>query len=74
MKNIKIERINNGTVTYFTVVADSERFGKDEIMYEGTLAGCKKYIKNAGYRLMDCVNYNSFSHNYIRKSTVVSSR
>lgn len=74
MKNIRIERINNGVITYFTVVADSERFGKDEIMYEGTLEGCKKYIKDAGYRLADCVNYNSFCHNIVRKSTVVFSR
>ena len=74
MKNIRIKRINNGVITYFTVVADSERFGKDEIMYEGTLEGCKKYIKTAGYKLINCVNYNSFSHNLIRKSRVVCSR
>ena len=74
MKNIKIERINNGSITYYTVVADSARFGKNEIMYEGTLAECKKYIKAFGYRLMDCVNYNSFSHNLVRRSTVVFSR
>lgn len=74
MKNIKIERVNNGTITYYTVVADSERFGNNEIMYEGTLEGCKKYIKDARYRLMDCVNYNSFCHNLVRKSTVVCSK
>lgn len=73
MENIRIERVNNGIIIYFTVVADSERFGKDEIMYEGTLEECKRYIKGAGHRLMNCVNYNSFCHNLIRKSTVVFS-
>ena len=74
MENIKIESVDNGSIKYFTVVADTERFGINEIMYEGTLEGCKKYIKNAGYKLMDCVNYNSFCHNIVRKSTVVFSR
>lgn len=42
MENIRIERIRE---TYFTVVADSERFGKDAVLYEGTCEGsCMDYL------------------------------
>lgn len=42
MNNIRIERIKE---TCFTVIADSERFGKDSIMYEGTCEGsCIDYL------------------------------
>ena len=41
MKNVRIKKHSNGT---WIVIADTERFGKNEIMYES-------------YRKEDCVNY-----------------
>lgn len=44
MKNITIERTNNNT---YVVYADTERFGKHEIMFEGiSEEECKAFIKN----------------------------
>lgn len=45
MKNIRIEvKAEN----YITVTADTKRFGKDEVMFEGnTFRQCFDYIKRA---------------------------
>ena len=45
MTNVKITRLWGG-ITHKTlfVIADTERFGKNEIMYEGTLRGCIAYL------------------------------
>ena len=43
MKNFRIEALRNN---YMVVKADSERFGKQEIMFEGnTFNQCFEYIK-----------------------------
>ncbi len=44
MKNIKIEKTNNNT---YVVKADTERFGKNEIMFESyKINDCIKYLKS----------------------------
>lgn len=67
MKNIMIEKVNNGCIEYYCVVADTKRFGKSAVMFQGTLLECKNYIKKFGIKLYECKNYNSFSHSYIKK-------
>lgn len=43
MKNIRVEVVRDN---YITVTADTERFGDDAIMYEGsTFRACFDYIK-----------------------------
>lgn len=64
MENIKIERHNDN---YFCVTADTKRFGKNAVMFQGTFEECKRYIKKHGIKLSNCANYNSFSHGYIKK-------
>lgn len=66
MTNVAIEKVKNHVVDFYCVIADTKRFGKGAVMYQGTLEGCKKYIKDRGIKLSDCENYNSFSHNKIR--------
>ena len=41
MTNIRLEGSNN----YWTVIADTERFGKDEVMFEGSYDECWDYMK-----------------------------
>ena len=41
MTNIRIE----GEETYWKVIADTKRFGKNEIMFEGTFDNCFDYVK-----------------------------
>ncbi len=49
MTNIKITNIWMGIRrNHLMVIADTERFGPGEIMYEGTLAGCVRYIHQHG--------------------------
>lgn len=44
MKNIKIERVRKG---YWIVKADTERFGIQEIMFEGIRREeCRDYVRN----------------------------
>jgi len=43
MRNIKIESTDNNT---FVVKADTERFGTQKIMFEGTDNECVSYIHN----------------------------
>lgn len=48
MKNINIEQIKNGT---YVVKADTERFGIQEIMFEGlNEQECINYIEKEGYK------------------------
>lgn len=43
MKNIKIKKTDRG---YYTVVADTQKFGTNEILFEGrNIEECKNYIK-----------------------------
>ena len=43
MKNIRIEA---KSPTYMVVIADSDRFGKNEVMFEGnTFDQCFEYVK-----------------------------
>ena len=60
MKNVTIEKVNNGFIEYYCVVADTKRFGEGEVMFQGRLEECKKYIKSFGIKLSECKNYNSF--------------
>jgi len=50
MKNIKITNLwyGNRTKTHYMVIADSQRFGDNEIMYEGTLSGCILWLRRKG--------------------------
>lgn len=50
MTNVKITNVRHGirVRTHLLVIADSKRFGKAEIMYEGTLAGCIGYLHRHG--------------------------
>lgn len=50
MENAKITNLwyGNRIKTHFIVIADTNRFGKNEIMYEGTLAGCVAYLHQHG--------------------------
>lgn len=51
MTNVKITNLWYGNkANHLFVIADSERFGKNTIMYEGTLAGCIAYIHRYGIR------------------------
>jgi len=48
MKNIKIEQCTkdvNGFENGWVVIADTERFGRDEIMFEGSYDECWSYLK-----------------------------
>lgn len=55
MENIKIvsqgRKCYNGRkyVEFFNVIADTERFGKAEIMFQGTFEDCVKYLEREGY-------------------------
>ena len=66
MKNVTIEKVNNGCIEYYCVVGDTKRFGEGAVMFQGRLEECKKYIKSFGIKLSECKNYNSFSHNYVK--------
>ena len=51
MTNCKITNLWQGNrANHLFVIADSERFGKNEIMYEGTLAGCVAYLHRYGIK------------------------
>ena len=50
MTNCKITNLWCG-IRYkqsFFVIADTKRFGKGEIMYQGTLSGCESYLYKNG--------------------------
>jgi len=72
MTNIKINKVRDN---YFTVVANTERFGDNEIMFEGTTEReCELFLnkEKTGYdnlrylvRVNNCVRYttvNTFYH------------
>ena len=50
MENIRIKKqdrssyVNGRRYEYFDVIADSERFGKNEIMCQGTFSDCLRYL------------------------------
>lgn len=50
MENVKISNTwyGNRIRIHLIVVADSERFGKNTIMYEGSLDGCIRYLRRHG--------------------------
>ena len=51
MTNVKVTRIWGGIAhKSLFVIADTERFGKGEIMYEGTLYGCEAYLRRHGIK------------------------
>lgn len=52
MKNVKITNLwmGNRCRTHYFVIADTERFGDNEIMYEGPLAGCIAYVHRFGIK------------------------
>lgn len=65
MENIRIESQGNfcfvggRKVEYFNVIADSERFGKNEIMCQGTWADCLRYLEARGIDyLRECLKRN----------------
>lgn len=46
IKNIKIKTRENLGNTYYMVVGDTERYGKQEVLFEGIhLCECEKYLK-----------------------------
>lgn len=55
MENIRIESQErkgyNGRkyIEFFNVIADTERFGENEIMFQGTFNDCVEYLKREGY-------------------------
>lgn len=55
MENIRIESQGrkgyNGRkyIEFFNVIADTERFGENEIMFQGTFDDCVEYLKREGY-------------------------
>lgn len=52
LSNVKISNTwqGNRIRTHLVVIADSKRFGKGTIMYEGTLAGCVGYLHRHGVK------------------------
>lgn len=52
LSNVKISNTwqGNRIRTHLVVIADSERFGKGTIMYEGTLYGCVRYLRKHGVK------------------------
>lgn len=54
MQNARIQSQNRGChngkkfVEFFEVIADTERFGRNEIMYQGDFKGCVKYLADNG--------------------------
>lgn len=51
MTNVKITNLWYGRrVNHLMVIADTRRFGPNEILYEGTLQGCLNYIHRHGIR------------------------
>lgn len=55
MENIRVKaqgrKVWNGSraVELYDVIADTERFGANEIMYQGDFDGCIAYLKREGY-------------------------
>jgi len=55
MENIRVKaqgrKVWNGSraVELYDVIADTERFGANEIMYQGDFDGCMDYLKREGY-------------------------
>lgn len=65
MENIRIKAqgrscyVSGRTYEFFDVIADSERFGKNAIMCQGTFADCIAYLERAGVDyLAECVKRN----------------
>ena len=65
MENIRIKAqgrscyVNNRRYDFFDVVADSERFGKNAIMCQGTWADCLRYLDERGIDYTaECVKRN----------------
>ena len=51
MTNCKITNLWMGNrCASFLVIADTERFGDSEIMYQGSLRGCESYLLRHGIR------------------------
>ena len=50
MTNVKITNVRNGIRirTHLMVIADSVRFGKDAVMFEGQLFECEKWLFRKG--------------------------
>lgn len=65
MTNVRIKSQNRSCYVsgkryeYYDVIADSERFGKNEIMCQGTWADCLRYLKEHGVDyLSECMKRN----------------
>lgn len=65
MKNVRIESqdrfcfVGGRNYEYFDVIADSERFGKNAIMCQGTFAECIAYLERCGVDyLSECIKRN----------------
>ena len=65
MTNVRIKSQNRSCVVgrkryeYFDVIADTERFGKNGIMFQGTFKECLGYLRRNGIDyLTECVNRN----------------
>lgn len=65
MKNVRIKSqgrfccVGNKRYDYYNVVADSERFGANAIMCQGTFSDCLKYLNNNGIDyLAECIKQN----------------
>lgn len=65
MENIRIKSQNrycyvgNRKVEFFDVIADTERFGKNEIMCQGTFKDCIAYLERNGIDyLAECLKRN----------------
>ena len=65
MNNIRIKSqgrfcvVGNRKYEYFDVIADSERFGKNAIMCQGTWADCLRYLEeNGADYLRECMKRN----------------
>lgn len=44
MKNVRIKRTRTDIVNGWVVIADTKRFGKNEILFEGSYKECWQYV------------------------------
>lgn len=65
MKNVRIESqgrfcvVGSRKYEYYNVIADSERFGKNAIMCQGTWADCLRYLEEHGIDyISECMKRN----------------
>lgn len=51
--------VGNKKYEYYDVIADSERFGKNEIMFQGTFEQCISYLEQNGINYTEeCIKRN----------------